>query len=211
MPPCPGTTRLQGLGDSSCGGRRLKELWTKGKIKVSKTLQIIPIIYKARHVFVHSRSGWVGNGQPVTWIVQLLSFVQASVLPADLHDVTHGTMSRPGGLEGLALQPAQTQWQQPGLPAVWRRLRGSCRVMCSRNSIQSRLVSSQVRNYRERRNCGVCLFIWFKHVVSAMIGCQMENVGWEALKKENSPRRRVLCASVQNQQVPDLLKASRQF
>lgn len=55
MPPCPGTTRLQGLGDSSCGGRRLKELWTKGKIKVSKTLQIIPIIYKARHVFVQQQ------------------------------------------------------------------------------------------------------------------------------------------------------------
>lgn len=38
MPPCPGTTRLRGLGDSSSGGRRLKGLWTKGKIKVSKTL-----------------------------------------------------------------------------------------------------------------------------------------------------------------------------
>lgn len=99
-------------------------------------------------------------------------------------------MCRPGGSERCALQPAQAQRQQPGLPAVGQHLRESCRVMCSRNSIQSRPVSSQVRNYRERRNFGVCLFIWSKRAVSAIIGCQMENVGWEALKKENSPRRK---------------------
>lgn len=63
-------------------------------------------------------------------------------------------------------------------------------IVCSHmqcNLSQSKFVSSQVRNYRERRRCGFYLFIWFKYVVSARISCQMENVGWEVLKKETVP------------------------
>lgn len=33
MPPCPGTTRIQGPRDSSTGGKRIKGLRTRGKNK----------------------------------------------------------------------------------------------------------------------------------------------------------------------------------
>ena len=104
--------------------------------------------------------------------------------------------------------PQQAWLNELSLLAVKQPLRENYGITCSsmqRNLIQSKLVSSQVRNYRERRNCGFCLFIWFKYAASAKISCQMENIGWEVLKKENSPKRRVLCATVQNPQVPNLL------
>lgn len=104
--------------------------------------------------------------------------------------------------------PQQAWLNELSLLAVKQRLRENYGIMCSSvqcNLIQWKLVSCQVRNYREKRNCGVCLVGWFKYAASAKISCQMENIGWEVLKKENSPKRR-LCATVQNPQVPNLLQ-----
>lgn len=59
-------------------------------------------------------------------------------------------------------------------------LRESCGIQCSRmqgNPIQPKLVSFQFGNYRERRNYGFCLLIWFKYVAGAKISCQMKNTG----------------------------------
>lgn len=64
-------------------------------------------------------------------------------------------------------------------------------AVCS-NLIQSKLVSSQVRNYRGRRSCGFCLFIWFKYAARAKIRCQMENSSWGVLKNI-VPKESPLC------------------
>lgn len=116
------------------------------------------------------------------------------------HDASHRMpvcqSPQQGWRNGLIqLAAKQCLWENSGL-------------MCSSeqsNLIQSQLVSSQVRNYRERRNCGFCLFIRFKYVASAKVCCQMENIGWEVLKKGNGPKRRVLCATAQNPQGPSPL------
>lgn len=65
----------------------------------------------------------------------------------------------------------QLAWlNELSLLAVKQHLRENYGIMCSStpcNLIQSKLVSSQVKNYREGRNCGFCLFIWFKYAAGA--------------------------------------------